>query len=115
MISEVNFIIDSLTICWQILLFNSLLLSMQNSSKNSAQKECSSDISRRRIPRPIKSSPRFHQVLHGGLTNNIQVANVLQDDCQAIVGFGNVSYPERHTGENIVFKDVENGNAVRYP
>ncbi|CAG5082488.1 Oidioi.mRNA.OKI2018_I69.PAR.g10140.t1.cds [Oikopleura dioica] len=40
-----------------------------------------------------------------------KVANVLQDDCEAIVGFGNVSYPERHTGENIVFKDVENGNA----
>ena len=46
---------------------------------------------------------------------NFQVANVLQDDCEAIVGFGNVSYPERHTGENIVFKDVENGNAVSSP
>ena len=49
------------------------------------------------------------------IAENFQVANVLQDDCEAIVGFGNVSYPERHTGENIVFKDVENGNAVSSP
>merc|ERR1711937_822982 len=43
--------------------------------------------------------------------NFAKVATALQDDCKAIVGFGEASAKERVTGDNSVFKDKPNGNA----
>ena len=40
------------------------------------------------------------------------MAKALQDDCQVLAGFEEASAKERVTGDNIVFKDKPNGNAV---